>query len=118
MWVTFCLCKQLMELAGLSQNQLVRLMHSPLPFISFFFSQTKPMGFSSAWFPFHAKTSHTSSGTKHCIKLFSYSIKTHGGIKHRHLPFFTGLLGKSGDTGNASELRKSTEVGSAAVCAL
>lgn len=88
------------------------------PFHIFFFSQTKPMGFSSAWFPFHAKTSHTSSGTKHCIKLFSYSIKTHGGIKHRHLPFFTGLLGKSGDTGNASELRKSTEVGSAAVCAL
>lgn len=116
MWVIFCVCRQLIELARPSQNQLLRLMHSPLPFIFFF--QTKPVGFSSAWFPFHAKTSHTSSGTKHCIKLFSYSIETHRGIKHRHLPFFTGLLGKSGDTGNASELWKSREIGSAAVYAL
>lgn len=42
----------------------------------FVFFQTKPMGFSSAWFPFHEKTSHTSSGTKHCIKVVSYSIET------------------------------------------
>lgn len=63
--------------------------------LSFFF-QTKPMGFSSL-FPFHVKTSHTSSGTKHCIKLFSYSTETQRRIKHWHLPFFTGPLGKSGD---------------------
>lgn len=71
------------------------------------------MGTSSAWFPFHSKASHTSSGTEHCIKLISYPIETHRGIKHRHIPFFTSLLGKvirvSGDTGNAPELWKSTQ---------
>lgn len=117
MWVTFCVCKQLMELARPSQNQLVKLMHSLLPLFLFFF-QTKPMGLSSAWFPLHAKTSHTSSGTKHCTKLFSYSIETHRGINRRHLPFFTGLLGKPGDTGNASDLWKTPEIGSAAVYTL
>lgn len=64
---------------------------SPFHFFFFFF-QINPVGFSSAWFPFHAQTSHTSSGTKHCIKLFSYSTETHRGIKHRHLLFFTGFL--------------------------
>lgn len=91
-WVMFFVCKQLMELARPSQNQLVRLMHSPFHF----FFQTKPMGFSSL-FPFRVKISHTSSGTKHCIKLFSYSTETQRRIKHWHLPFFTGPLGKSGD---------------------
>lgn len=35
-WVMFFVCKQLMELARPSQNQLVRLMHSPF---RFFFKQ-------------------------------------------------------------------------------
>jgi len=64
------------------------------------------MGFSSAWFPFHAKTSHISSGTKHCIRLFSYSIEACIGIKYRHPQFFTGLLGKSGDIGNIRAMEK------------
>lgn len=36
MRITFCVCQQLMELARPSQNQLGRLVHSPLPFIFLF----------------------------------------------------------------------------------
>lgn len=59
------------------------------------FIPAKPVGFFSARFPFHAKTSCTSSGTKHCIKLFSYPLETDREIKHRHLPFLCWPFGKT-----------------------
>lgn len=93
LWAIFCVCKQPTDLARPSQDQLVRLMHSLLPFIILI--QPKPVGFLSAWFPFHVKTSYTSSGTKRCIKLFSYPVETHKRIKHGYLPFLHCPFGKT-----------------------